>query len=96
MSKQDAEEPGVYITTDCGCRFQIVSGMPVLDAGVLAMPDVAKNVCETHRVRQEEAYVSKKRQRQQEQEEAAKPKIELVKADGSPMDGSGRTIVRRN
>lgn len=81
----------VYITVDCGCRFQIVSGLPVLNAGVLAMPDTMDNVCENHRIRQEDAQA-------QREEEAAKPKpkIELVRADGTPMDGSGRTIVRRN
>ena len=87
--EQDDDKNYVFIRAECGCRFQVVSGLPVLNAGVLAIPDVAENVCENHRARQEEAQKKK-------QEEATKPKIALVRADGSPIDGSGRTVVRRN
>ena len=73
-------EHHVFVRADCGCRFQIVSALPVLNAGVLAMPDIDENVCDTHRARQEEAQVKAK-------EDMKKPKIEVVSA--------GRTIVRR-
>ena len=76
-------EHNVFVKADCGCRFQIVSALPVLNAGVLAMPDIDDNVCNVHRVRQEEAQARAK-------EEAKKPKL-FKASDGV----SGRTIVRR-
>ena len=72
-------EVNVFITADCGCRFQVVSGMPVMNAGVLHMPDVLENVCESHRVGQEEALEEAKKQ-------AMSPQI---------VDPSGRTIVSK-
>ena len=68
----------VFVKAECGCRFQIVSALPVLNAGVLAMPDIAANVCDDHRKRQEEALEKQKEDAQ---------RTEIVGPDG-------RTVVR--
>ena len=71
-------EHGVYLTADCGCRFQIVSAMPVLNAGVLHMPDIKENVCDEHRARQAAAEAEEKKR-------ADAPTI---------IGPNGRTIIR--
>ena len=71
-------EHSVFVRADCGCRFQIVSALPLLNAGVLAMPDIDANVCDTHRARQEEALAKR-------EEDAKRPQI---------TGPDGRTIVR--
>ncbi len=68
-------EHNVFVTADCGCRFQIVSALPVLNAGVLAMPDIDENVCDVHRKRQEDAI----------EEREKKAKAGLVSIDGKPL-----------
>ena len=69
------EQNFVFLTADCGCRFQIVGGLPVINAGVLAMPDLEGNVCEQHKVRQEAA--------QAQREEKAK--TNLTDVNGNPL-----------
>ena len=71
-------EHSVFLTADCGCRFQIVSAMPVLNAGVLHMPDIKENVCDEHRARQAKAEAEEKRRE-------ATPTI---------IGPNGRTIIR--
>ena len=77
-TEEDKSTRGVYLTADCGCRFQIVSAMPVLNAGVLHMPDIKENVCDEHRARQAAAEAEEKKR-------ADAPTI---------IGPNGRTIIR--
>ena len=67
----------VYLTADCGCRFQIVSALPVLNAGVLLMPDLEANVCDQHRPKPE---------RMERMREEQANKVDIIGIDGKVIN----------